>query len=72
MSLWCTINEPEVCTANGYAIGMFPPGKLAALQKSGIVLGNLLKAHVEVSREKQTPTQAIRLYFFYRRKKGKQ
>ncbi|CAM9751672.1 unnamed protein product [Ectocarpus sp. 8 AP-2014] len=48
VSLWCTINEPEVCTANGYAIGMFPPGKLAALQKSGIVLGNLLKAHVEV------------------------
>ncbi|CAN0057143.1 unnamed protein product, partial [Ectocarpus sp. 13 AM-2016] len=45
VSLWCTINEPEVCTANGYAIGMFPPGKLAALQKSGIVLGNLLKAH---------------------------
>lgn len=49
VSLWCTINEPEVCTANGYVIGMFPPGKLAALQKSGIVLGNLLRAHVEAS-----------------------
>ncbi|CAN0094528.1 unnamed protein product [Ectocarpus sp. 6 AP-2014] len=49
VSLWCTINEPEVCTANGYAIGMFPPGKLAALQKSGIVLGNLLKAHVYIA-----------------------
>lgn len=49
VSLWCTINEPEVCTANGYVIGMFPPGKLAALQRSGIVLGNLLKAHVAVS-----------------------
>ncbi|CAN0040737.1 unnamed protein product, partial [Ectocarpus sp. 4 AP-2014] len=49
VSLWCTINEPEVCTANGYATGMFPPGKLAALQKSGIVLGNLLKAHVYIA-----------------------
>ncbi|CAN0419467.1 unnamed protein product, partial [Scytosiphon promiscuus] len=48
VSLWCTINEPEVCTANGYVIGVFPPGKLAALQKSGIVLGNLLRAHIEV------------------------
>lgn len=46
---WCTINEPEVCTANGYVIGMFPPGKMAKLQASGIVLGNLLKAHVEVN-----------------------
>lgn len=49
VSLWCTINEPEVCTANGYVIGMFPPGKMASLQKSGLVLRNLLKAHVEAS-----------------------
>lgn len=38
-----------MCTANGYVIGMFPPGKLAAIHKSGIVLRNLLKAHVEAS-----------------------
>ncbi len=25
--LWCTINEPEVYTFNGWCTGIFPPGK---------------------------------------------
>ncbi|CAM9543351.1 unnamed protein product [Chrysoparadoxa australica] len=45
---WCTLNEPEVCTANGYVIGVFPPGKLGALQQAGEVVRNLLRAHVAV------------------------
>ncbi|CAN0457992.1 unnamed protein product, partial [Scytosiphon promiscuus] len=49
VSFWCTINEPEVCTTNGYVINFFPPGKLFHLQTTGVVLRNLLKAHVEVS-----------------------
>jgi beta-glucosidase/6-phospho-beta-glucosidase/beta-galactosidase len=35
---WCTINEPEVCTANSYVTGLFPPGKFAALRLAGKVL----------------------------------
>lgn len=43
---WVTINEPNVYAAEGYAVGVFPPGEQdvkLALQ----VLRNLMQAHVE-------------------------
>lgn len=44
---WCTINEPAVEAMMGYFVGQFPPGK-KDLELSGIVLRNLLEAHVRV------------------------
>ncbi len=44
VQLWCTINEPEVCAAQGYFMGIFPPGEKNA-QATGEVLKNLLEAH---------------------------
>ena len=45
--IWCTFNEPSVFVAQGYFNGIFPPGeKDPAL--AGIVLENMLNAHVEV------------------------
>ena len=46
---WCTINEPAVVAAQGYCMGIFPPGK-KNLNISTIVLKNLLEAHVQVYR----------------------
>lgn len=46
---WCTINEPEVFASQGYFQGAFPPGKKDP-QLTGIVLKNLLEAHVQVYR----------------------
>lgn len=48
---WCTINEPEVCVANSYVTGLFPPGKFGAMHLAGIVLKNLLKCHVSIYRD---------------------
>jgi beta-glucosidase len=45
---WCTLNEPEVQTANSYVTGMFPPGGLGWLNTAGRVLRNLLICHVEI------------------------
>jgi beta-glucosidase len=45
--LWCTINEPEVYATQGYFLGVFPPGKKDP-QLTGVVLKNLLEAHVQV------------------------
>lgn len=45
--LWCTINEPEVFTTQGWFVGMFPPGKKDALLVAR-VLANLLEAHSRV------------------------
>lgn len=44
---WCTINEPEVYAAQGFFMGVFPPGKREA-QATGLVLKNLLEAHTQV------------------------
>ncbi len=44
--LWCTINEPEVFASQGYFQGVFPPGKKDP-QLAGVVLKNLLEAHVQ-------------------------
>ena len=44
VSLWCTINEPNVYTWGGYMGGGFPPGKND--MKTGLhVLANLVKGH---------------------------
>jgi beta-glucosidase len=42
VQLWCTLNEPEVFTANGWQSAIFPPGKNNP-KLSGIVLRNLVK-----------------------------
>ncbi len=44
VDLWCTINEPNVYTVDGYVIGLFPPGKTDA-NAAFEVLSNLLRAH---------------------------
>jgi len=47
--LWCTINEPAVYAFTGYFLGLHSPGKNAltnGLTQVGLVLANLLKAHV--------------------------
>lgn len=49
VKLWCTINEPNIYTFQGYMRGVFPPGyKDIAL--GAAVLKNLLKAHCDVYR----------------------
>ena len=45
--IWCTFNEPSVFVAQGYFNGIFPPGKKDPAL-AGIVLENMLNAHVEV------------------------
>lgn len=44
--LWCTINEPTVSSFMGYVLGMHSPGKKGHFTTAGIVLQNLLYAHV--------------------------
>jgi beta-glucosidase len=44
VTLWCTINEPNVYTWGAYISGDFPPGK-ANLRTAFKVLGNLLRGH---------------------------
>ena len=44
VSLWCTINEPNVYTTMGYIIGDFPPGE-NDLKKAFQVMSNMLKGH---------------------------
>jgi beta-glucosidase len=45
VNLWVTINEPFFYSFNGYMSGVFPPGKTEPAL-CGIVLRNLLEAHV--------------------------
>ncbi|MCF7797916.1 MAG: glycoside hydrolase family 1 protein [Lentisphaeria bacterium] len=47
VTYWCTINEPSVYATMGYFRGEFPPGK-RNIRKTGVVLRNLLEAHVQV------------------------
>lgn len=48
VTLWCTINEPTVLSACGYVLGIHPPGYVGKTQRAGLVLKNLLQAHIEV------------------------
>ena len=47
VNLWCTFNEPAVFVTNGWVTGIFPPGKTNP-QQAGIVLRNIMMAHVSV------------------------
>jgi beta-glucosidase len=44
VSLWITINEPNVFSYAAYADGTFPPGR-SSLQETAHVAANLIKAH---------------------------
>jgi beta-glucosidase len=44
VTLWCTINEPNVLSAFGYLYGLFPPGK-RDMGTAFRVSANLLRAH---------------------------
>jgi beta-glucosidase len=48
VQFWCTINEPTVVAACGYVLGLHPPAKFFKFFQSGMVLRNLLNAHVAV------------------------
>ena len=48
VKLWCTINEPTVISACGYILGLHSAGKVFHFYDAGIVLRNLLNAHVRV------------------------
>lgn len=49
VTLWCTINEPNVYALGGYVQGTFPPGK-NNLKLSMHVLGNMIRAHAAAYR----------------------
>ncbi|WKZ36642.1 MAG: family 1 glycosylhydrolase [Anaerolineales bacterium] len=49
VTLWCTINEPNVYALSGYVAGVFPPGK-KNIKLSMRVLGNMVKAHAAAYR----------------------
>jgi len=42
---WVTFNEPNVYSAMGYAVGLFPPGRRGELFTSMKVLAGVLRAH---------------------------
>jgi len=44
VSLWCTINEPNVYTTMGYIMGVFPPGE-EDMETAFRVMANMLKGH---------------------------
>jgi beta-glucosidase len=49
VTLWCTINEPNVYTVSGYILGDFPPGK-KDLRTGLKVAVNLLRGHAAAYR----------------------
>ncbi|MCE9646501.1 MAG: family 1 glycosylhydrolase [Chloroflexi bacterium] len=49
VTLWCTINEPNVYALSGYVQGVFPPGK-QDLKLSMRVLGNMIRGHAAAYR----------------------
>jgi beta-glucosidase len=49
VTLWCTINEPNVYVMSGYVQGVFPPGK-HNLKLSMRVMGNMVRAHAAAYR----------------------
>jgi beta-glucosidase len=50
VSLWVTINEPNVYIFNGYYSGEFPPGKKNDLDGTFSVLCNMLRGHAAAYR----------------------
>ncbi len=49
VTLWCTINEPNVYTTSGYILGDFPPGK-KDLQTALKIAVNMLRGHAAAYR----------------------
>ena len=49
VTLWCTINEPNVYVMSGYVDGAFPPGK-HNLKLSMRVMSNMVRAHAAAYR----------------------
>ena len=45
VSLWCTINEPNIYAANGWITGEFPPARRGDISSVYRVLGNMRRAH---------------------------
>jgi len=45
VGMWCTVNEPSICAANGWITGEFPPGRKANLAAFYRVTSNMHKAH---------------------------
>jgi beta-glucosidase len=45
VSMWCTINEPNIYAANGWVTGEFPPGRRGDLAAFYRVLANMRLAH---------------------------
>ncbi len=45
VSMWCTINEPNIYAANGWITGEFPPGRRGDLAAFYRVLANMRLAH---------------------------
>lgn len=45
VTLWCTINEPNIYAANGWITGEFPPGRRGDLASAYRVLSNMRRAH---------------------------
>jgi beta-glucosidase len=45
VTLWCTINEPNIYAANGWITGEFPPGRHGDLAATYRVLANMRRAH---------------------------
>ncbi len=67
VSLWCTINEPNVLAYSGYVAGLFPPGK-RDLRAAFRVMANLVRAHAaafEAIRRMQ-PVSRIGIAVHYR------
>lgn len=50
VTLWATINEPNVFVVQGYLFGIFPPGVMS-LSRAARAYWGLLRAHTEVYRE---------------------
>ena len=44
VNMWVTINEPNVLVANGYLLGLFPPGK-SDINAGLRVMTNMVRAH---------------------------
>jgi beta-glucosidase len=49
VTLWCTINEPNVYALSGYVSGAFPPGK-HDLKLAMQVMANMIRAHAAAYR----------------------
>lgn len=68
VTLWCTINEPNVYVTSGYILGAFPPGK-HDLQTGLKVVVNMLRAHAAAYRAIHTlqPQARVGMAHHFRR-----